>query len=66
MPIVTERLAETIAATKRLLRAQLPAYAEAFAEVSEHIRSEAVFLVVSFEPPAEQAQSAFRAHRLMP
>jgi len=41
MPIDSERLAETIAATKRLLRAQLPAYAEAFAEVGEHIRSEA-------------------------
>lgn len=41
MPIDMERLAETIAATKRLLRAQLPAYADVFAEVEEHIRSEA-------------------------
>src|SRR5215468_2818003 len=39
-PIDTERLAGTIAATKRLLRAQLPAYAESFAEVREHIRRE--------------------------
>jgi multidrug efflux pump subunit AcrA (membrane-fusion protein) len=41
MPSDTERLTETITATKRLLRAQLPAYAEAYAEVSEHIRMEA-------------------------
>src|SRR5262245_38919224 len=41
MPIDTERLTETITATKRLLRAELPAYAEAFAEVSEHISREA-------------------------
>src|SRR5690349_16156569 len=40
MPIDTERLAETIVATKRLLRAQLPAYAQAFTEVEGHIRSE--------------------------
>ena len=40
MAIDTNRLAETIVATKRLLCAQLPAYAEVFAEVEEHIRSE--------------------------
>ncbi|HJQ26491.1 MAG TPA: YbiU family protein [Blastocatellia bacterium] len=41
MPIDTNRLAETIAATKQMLRAQLPAYTEVFAEVEAHIRSEA-------------------------
>jgi Protein of unknown function (DUF1479) len=40
MAIDTNRLAETIVVTKRLLRAQLPAYAEVFAEVEAHIRSE--------------------------
>jgi hypothetical protein len=39
-PIDTGRLAETIVATKRLLRARLPGYAEAFTEVREHIRRE--------------------------
>jgi hypothetical protein len=41
MPIDANRLAETIVATKRMLRAQLPTYAETFAEVEEHMRSEA-------------------------
>ncbi len=41
MSIDTERLAETIACTKREIRARLPNYAEVFAEVDEHIRREA-------------------------
>src|SRR2546423_2538341 len=40
MAIDTNRLAETIVATKRLLRHHLPAYVEVFAEVEAHIRSE--------------------------
>ncbi|MFL6275518.1 MAG: hypothetical protein ACJ74G_09920 [Blastocatellia bacterium] len=38
MPIDANRLAETIVAAKRMLRAQLPTYAETFAEVETHIR----------------------------
>ncbi len=40
MTIDPQRLTETIVATKRLLRSQLPGYASVFAEVEGHIRRE--------------------------
>ncbi|HKQ07772.1 MAG TPA: YbiU family protein [Blastocatellia bacterium] len=49
MPIDANRLAETIVATKRMLRAQLPTYAETFAEVEAHIRGEAEEIQASRE-----------------
>ncbi len=40
MTIDPQRLTETIVATKRLLRSQLPGYTSVFAEIEEHIRRE--------------------------
>jgi len=40
MSMDTQRLAETIVATKQMLRSQLPGYSKIFAEVEEHIKRE--------------------------
>ncbi len=40
MPLAVDQLTETIVATKRRLRSQLPNRAEVFAEVEAHVRRE--------------------------